>query len=65
MPPPMTSPFSARSVEMAAWVRSVPLRRLSQKAVATALGAGSRRVDISSAARGDLPDDHEADRQRP
>ena len=41
MPPPMTRPVSARSVLIAAWVSSVPLRRFSQKATATALGAGS------------------------
>ena len=41
-------------------MRSVPLRRLSQKATATALGAGSRRADSSAAPRRDLPDDDEA-----
>ena len=65
MPPPMTRPLSARSVEIAAWV--------SERAVAEAVpegdGHGARRRQQPArqqpAARGDLPHDDEADRQRP
>ena len=39
--------MSARSVEIAAWVISVPFQRLSQNATKTSLGAGSRRLDSS------------------
>ena len=61
----MARPISARWVLTQTWCGSAPLRSVSQKASAVALGAGRTRAESQPVCAATSQHQHQADRQQP